>query len=131
MPPAAPRPASMQIAGVVGVLEGLGLLGYALTIAAIERSQPTAGIRGSDLAPGVLVGLYVAFALLILTVTRALTRGSRRAWTPYLLAQAFALVVAQALFAYQSTWAIGGVVVGLAAVGSVCASMPSTRACLG
>ena len=122
-------PATLRGAVAVGVLELLGIVGYALSIALFERGGATSGIAGSgaDLAPGVLVAIYLGFAVLVALVVRSVGRGSRRALTPYLLAQAFGVVIAQPLLQATPTRFVGllVLVVSLAGIGLVLA--PATR----
>ena len=126
-------PASLRGAVAIGLLEVLGIVGYALSIAIFERGGSTSGIAGSgaDLAPGVLVVIYLGFAVLVALVVRSVGRGSRRALTPYLLAQAFGVVVAQPLLQAAPTRLVGLLVliVALAGIGLVLA--PSSRRSLG
>lgn len=91
------RPIPLWAALAVAAAEALALAGYAVAIAVKYLSEGTAGASGSDVSPWILVVTYLAFATLIGVVCRALYRGSGSARTPYLLTQAFALVVAQAL----------------------------------
>lgn len=129
MPAFASLPTSSRIAVVAGWGEALSLIGYAVSIVAFESTGSTAGISGSgaDLAPSVLVALYIAFAGLVLLTSTALMRGSRHALAPFLLAQAFGIVIAQALLGADGTRA-AGVVVLLVAVGAGAAAlMPASR----
>lgn len=82
---------------VIGVVEFLGLLGYAMTIVLSSLLHGTSGATGSDVSPWVLLVTYCAFAALVGLIWRGLWRGSAAARTPFLLAQAFAIVIAQPL----------------------------------
>lgn len=114
----------LRIAGVVGYVEAMALIAYAISILAFEQGGATSGISGAgaDLAPGVLVALYLAFAVIVFVVTTGLLRASRRAFTPYLLVQAFGLVVAQPLLGAASTRLAGVVLVAVAALALVVAA---------
>lgn len=117
MPETPALPLSLRIGIAVGYLEALATVAYGLSIAAFERTGSTSGISGSgaDLAPAVLVAVYVGFACLVFLVTHMLRRGRRSALTAYLLVQAFGLVVAQPLLQESST-RLGGAVIVLAAL---------------
>lgn len=106
-----------QMVTVVGYLEALSLFGYGASIALFERSGVTNGMTGSSLAPVVLTALYAIFAGIAVLVTRMLTSGRRAAFTPFLLMQAFAFVVAQSLIGAHSTRAAGVALVALGALG--------------
>lgn len=123
------RPRPILMAGAVGLIEALSLLLYGLSIVVYESRGSTSGIAGSgaDLAPAVLIGLFVVFGALVLFVTWLLLQGRRVARTPYLLAQAFAAVVAQALLSATSTRALGVVVLALAALAVAMTLTPSSR----
>ena len=120
-----PRP--LQVAVVAGYVETVGLGAYGISIAAFESSGATAGVTGSDLAPGILIAIYACFALILFVVTTGLGRLRRRAFTPFLLSQGFGLVVAQPLLAEPSTRAAGAVIAGIAAVGAVAVLWPAGR----
>jgi hypothetical protein len=105
-----------MIAGAIGLIEALALALYGLSIVAFERSGETSGISGSgaDLAPGVLVGLFLAFAAIVLLVTRLLVQGRPVARTPFAMTQAFALVIAQPLVTATGTRVFGILIIALA-----------------
>lgn len=107
------RPLPLWLALAVAAWEVVALVGYAISIVVLHAVQGTEGATGSDVSPWVLVATYLAFAGLIGAVLLALWRGSGGARTPYLLTQAFALVVAQALVNGGET---GEVVAGWAMV---------------
>ncbi len=123
MPAFTSLPTALRIAVGIGLLEALAVLGYGVSIAAFERGGSTQGISGSgaDLAPAVLVAVYVGFAGLVLLVDLLLLRGRHSALTAFLLVQAFGLVVAQPLLQEASTRAIGVLLVlaALAALGAI------------
>ena len=109
---ALPRP--LRAAGALGYLQAVGLTAYAISIAAFEQGGTTAGVTGTDLAPVVLVALYLAFAAIAFGVSTGLVQCRRRAFTPYLLLQAFGLVVAQPLLAEPGTRVLGVLLVAVA-----------------
>lgn len=113
------RPRSITAAVVVGLIEALALVLYGISIVVYEQGGDTTGISGSgaDLAPVVLIGLFLVFAALVLLVTWLLSKGRRAARTPFLMVQAFAIVVAQPLIAEPSTRVLGGLVLLAVAVG--------------
>jgi len=123
------RPRPILIAGAVGVIEALALVLYGVSIVLSERGAATSGISGSgaDLAPGVLVGLFLAFAALVVLVTWLLLQGRRAARTPFAMAQAFAVVIAQPLLSAGSTRAAGILLVAVAAVGLAALFTSSAR----
>ena len=130
MPAHPTPPPAVRLAVGVAVMQAAGLLAYGGSIVLSEQGEPTTGISGSgaDLAPGVLVALYGVFAALVLLVARAYGRGARAAFTPFLLVQAFAVVVAQPLLSAASTRALGGLVLASAVAGGVAAlSGPARR----
>ena len=108
------------------------MVAYAVSILRFESGGSTTGIAGSgaDLAPGVLVTIYLGFAALVLFVAWHIGRGSRRAFTPYLLAQAFGVVVAQPLLQASSTRGIGAIVLVIAIVGLAAILAPGSRQAL-
>lgn len=116
-------PVQVRWAAGVAVTQAAGLIAYGISIIVSEQGQSTSGIAGSgaDLAPGVLVGLYLVFAALVLVIARAYRRGSRAAVTPLLLVQAFAVVVAQPLLAAAGTRGLGLLVLLTALVGAALA----------
>ena len=129
MPERIDRPRPILIAGAVGVIEALALVLYGVSIVLSERGAATSGISGSgaDLAPGVLVGLFLAFAALVVLVTWLLLQGRRAARTPFAMAQAFAVVIAQPLLSAGSTRAAGILLVAVAAVGLAALFTSSAR----
>lgn len=116
VPERSDRPRPIMIAGAIGLIEALALALYGLSIVAFERSGETSGISGSgaDLAPGVLVGLFLAFAAIVLLVTRLLVQGRPVARTPFAMTQAFALVIAQPLVTATGTRVFGILIIALA-----------------
>ena len=132
MPAFQALPLSVRVCGVVGYLEVFGLAAYAVSIAFFELAGSTAGIAGdgAQLAPPVLIALFLVFALLVLLVTTALLRGSRRALTPSLLTQAFGVVIGWTLVDASGTRALGLGVLSLAAVGLAALLSPAARGSL-
>jgi hypothetical protein len=121
------QPRAVRIAALIGAAQGIALATYALALVSFEARSTTTGIKGSDLAPGVLVALYLVFALLVFGVTYWFATGRAAARTPFLLIQAFGLVVAQPLFSGDGSKpvAAGIVIASLVALG--CALAPSSR----
>ncbi len=117
VPPVNERPRVLTIAIGIGVLEAIALTLYGVSIAIFERTSETSGISGSgaDLAPAILITLLVIFAGLVLLVTWMLAGGRRAARTPFVMVQAFAIVVGQSLAAAAPT-RIAGIAVIAAAV---------------
>lgn len=83
----------------IGAVEAVALAGYGTLLLVASFTEGTAGAVGSDVSPTVLFISYWVFAVLIAWIVRGVARGSARARTPYLLTQAFGLVVAQTLLA--------------------------------
>jgi hypothetical protein len=110
------RPRPVTIAGGIGVIEAICLVLYGISIVAFEQTSQTSGISGSgaDLAPAILVALFAVFAALVLLVTWMLSRGRRAARTPFVMVQAFAIVVGQPLAAATSTRTTGIALIALA-----------------
>ena len=104
-------PNSLKLAGALGFLQAIGLAAYAVSIIGFELSGSTSGIHGSDLAPGVLVTVYFLFAVMIAAVTYLLLQQRRAARTPFLLIQAFGLVIAQPLVSGANTLVVGIVII--------------------
>ncbi len=91
--PGSPGPVVLlQIATTAAGLEVLGLVGYGIAIGWSARHG-----GGKVSAAPVLVVLYLIFAVLLALVARGLRRRRMVARTPFLLAQAFALIVAWTL----------------------------------
>lgn len=130
MAPIGSLPVSLRIAAGVGVIESVALATYALAIVGFEQRAQTSGISGTQLAPAVLVGLYLVFAALAAGVAWLLIGLRAAAMTPYLLLQAFALVVAQPLVLAPATRALGAVVAAVALGGAFAVLMPSSRSLL-
>lgn len=127
MPAFISLPRSVRVAGVIGLLQTVGLAAYAISIIAFEFTDSTSGVQGSDLAPGVLVLLYFVFAALIGFVTYAFVTGHAAARTPFLLIQAFGIVIAEPLFAGDGTTGIAVAIVALSVVAAVASVLPSSR----
>ena len=125
-------PATVRAAAAIAVLEAAGIVAYAVSILRFESDGSTSGIAGSgaDLAPGVLVTIYLGFAALVLFVAWRILSGSRRAFTPYLLTQAFGVVVAQPLLQADSTRGIGVAVLVVALAGLAAILARPSRAAL-
>lgn len=117
----------LKIALAVGVIEVFAVVAYAISIGVLHLQQGTSGAVGSDVSPWFLITTYMGFAALILLVIWKLNSGSGGARTPYLVTQAFALVVAEALFnGAETAEVIGGwVLVALALVGAVAILNPA------
>ena len=118
----ASRPVTLLIALAIGAAEALALLAYGISIISSSLISGSSGSQGSDVSPWILLAAYVAFALLIALVVRGLWRGSAVSRTPFLLAQAFAIVVAQTLVAGSEPFekVLGWSCIVLALAGAVC-----------
>ncbi len=129
MPAFASLPTGLRIAGVLGYLEALAVISYGISIRAFETTGSTSGISGSgaDLAPSVLTVLYAAFATLMGILATVLVRRRRAGLTPFLLVQAFALVVAQPLLLGNATRVLGVVVAVVALIAAGSALAPASR----
>lgn len=125
-------PRALRLAGAIGYLEALATAGYGLSIAVFERGGTTSGISGSgaDLAPIVLVAVYLGFAALVWLVTRMVMRGRRSALTAFILVQAFGLVIAQPLLQETSTRVVGLLLVLVSVAALVSVLMKSARGAL-
>lgn len=130
MPAYISLPITLRLAGVIGALESIGFGAYALSIIGFELTSTTSGIQGSDLAPSVLIALFIIFSVLIAAITYFLMSARVAARTPYLLTQAFGIVIAQLLITGDGTFwlaiAIGAMSVG----GAVLVLTPSARQAL-
>ena len=88
------RSGALVFVSAVGASEALMLLGYGASIIVFEVVSTTSGISGTtDLAGPVLAGLLMVFGALVGTVSWAAWNRRSSARTPYVVAQAFALVV--------------------------------------
>lgn len=126
MPTLASLPNGLKVAGLLGTVEAIGLAAYGISIIGFELGGSTTGMQGSDLAPGVLVVLYFVFAALIALVTFALLQTKLGARTPFLLIQAFAVVIAQPLVSGEGTIAIGVVIICCAVAAAVACLLPTS-----
>lgn len=126
MPTLASLPNGLKVAGMLGTVEAVGLAAYGISIVGYELSGSTTGMQGSDLAPGVLVALYFIFAALIAVVTFALLQTKRGARTPFLLIQAFAVVIAQPLISGEGTSVIGLGIIGCALAAAIACLLPAS-----
>ena len=117
VPPVNNRPRVLTIAVGMGVVEAIALALYGVSIAIFEQTGETSGISGSgaDLAPAILTTLLAIFAGLVMLVTWMLAGGRRAARTPFVMVQAFAIVVGQSL-ATAAPMRIAGIVVMTAAL---------------
>ena len=123
-------PPTLRLAAAIGFVETVALLTYGLSIAAFEQDGSTAGVTGSDLAPIVLIGLYAVFAAIVFAVTFGLLQRRMRSFTPFLLVQAFGVVVAQPLVTGAGTRALGVVVAALAVAAAGSLLAPASREAL-
>ena len=101
------RTGALTFAVIVGALEALLLIGYALSILVFEVfGGTTQGISGStDLAPLALVVLIVVLGLLAALVTWSAWNRKAAARTPFFLMQAFVVVGAWTLATGDVGWA--------------------------
>lgn len=90
-------PPALKLSMVIGLAEVVAILIYALSIGWLHLQQGTQGATGSNVSPWFLIFTYVVFAGMIGWIVYKLYRRSGVARTPYLLTQAFAIVIAQAL----------------------------------
>ncbi len=97
--PAPGRPRTLLAAAVIGAVEALALVGYAVAIAV---SAWRVGEDGA--AAPVQVAIYLLFALGIALVVRGLLSGRRLARGPYVVTQLFGLVVGWTLAAGDGIW---------------------------
>jgi hypothetical protein len=100
VPPVNDRPRVLTIAVGIGAVEAIALTLYGVSIAIFEQTSETSGISGSGA---------------VLLVTWMLAGGRRAARTPFVMVQAFAIVVGQPLAAAAPT-RIAGIVVMTAAL---------------
>ena len=114
--PDAPR---LRFAAAIGIAQAVALAAYGLSILVFEWNGTTTGVSGAgaDLAPALLVALYVAFAALAAVPAFFLSRGKPSARTPFVFVQVFALVIAQTLLAASQTRLVGVIVALSAAAG--------------
>jgi len=111
------------VAIVIGALEALLLVAYAVSIAVFELVGTTSGIAGrTELAAPILIVLIAVFGVLIGIVTRAVWQRRSAARTPFLLTQAFGVVAAWTLTDGTDGWVriLGYAVLALAVVAFVC-----------
>ena len=123
-------PVPLKIAGGIGVVQAIALAAYGLSIIGFELGGSTSGMQGSELAPGVLAVLYFVFAALIAFVTYALMQRKAGARTPFLLIQAFGVVVAQPLLAGSSTMLIGVALITISVAAAAATLLPQSRRAL-
>jgi len=123
----------LAICIVIGALETLGLVGYAIAIAIASVTQGTdQGIAGSSSTPLVAVAVFVGFALLLGAVVRGLLARKSIARTPFIVGQLFALVVGGSLFSSDDSAirALAAALCAAAVVGIGAALAPTTSAAL-
>ena len=130
MPALKALPWTLKLAGAIGVVQTIALAAYAVMIIGFEMSSSTSGIQGSDLAPSILIAMYLLFAALLAFVTFALVDGRSAARTPFLLAQAFGVVIAQTLWAGDGLQAIAVAIGASALTAGVLCILPVSRAAL-
>lgn len=125
--PAFEKSLPLKIALVIGLFELIAILAYAVSIGILHLQQGTTGAVGSDVSPWFLIATYVGFAALVGLVISKLNSGNGSARTPYLLTQAFALVIAQALISGAEVFEViaGWVLVGLGIAGAVAILTPA------
>ncbi|MEY4347864.1 MAG: hypothetical protein RIS43_283, partial [Actinomycetota bacterium] len=101
--------------------------GYAISIMVSYLTTGSHGASGSDVSPWFLVLVYLGFAALIGLNARGLWRGNGSARTPYLVTQAFAVVVAQTLLSgANNAEVIGGwALIVIAVTGAISILRPS------
>lgn len=126
-PATATRPGALLAAAVIGCVEALGLVAYAVAIA-ISAWQ----VGEDGAAAPVQVVIYVLFALGIWLVVRGLLAGRRLARGPYVVTQLFGLIVGWTLAAGDGTWVhlTGWVVLALSMAGIALMLNPAVSAAL-
>jgi len=115
---AQPRHWLLTVALAIGLIEVGGLLGYGIAIVVSYYAFGSTGVTGSGSAPWILLVMFAGFAAAIFQIVRVLWHGNASARTPYLLAQAFALVISQTLLNGAETVerVIGWALIGMALV---------------
>ncbi len=118
---------ALKTAIAIAVLELVGVAGYAVSILFSYLTTGSHGTTGSDVSPWILAVLYLAFAALIALIVRGLSKGKGSARTPYLITQAFAVVVAEALISgsEDAEKILGWALVAIALAGSISILRPS------
>lgn len=118
---------ALKTSFAIAIAEMLAVAGYAISIVIAYLSTGSHGTSGSDVSPWVLVLVYLGFAALIALNARGLWRGNGSARTPYLVTQAFAVVVAQTLLnGANSAEVIGGwALIIIAVTGAISILRPS------
>lgn len=118
---------ALKISILVGVVQVVAIVTYAISIGVLHLIQGTQGTVGSDVSPWFLILTYLAFAALVLWVVFKLNRGSGGARTPYLITQAFGLVIAQALVNGSETAEVVGawVMIVVSIIGAVAILTPA------
>jgi hypothetical protein len=118
---------ALKISILVGLLQAAAIITYAISIGVLHLVQGTQGTTGSDVSPWFLIVTYFGFAALILWVVMKLNRGSGGARTPYLITQAFGLVIAQALvYGSETAEVIGAwVLIALSITGAIAILTPA------
>ncbi len=124
---AAPRPTALLAAAVIGTLEALGLVAYAVAIALAARQVGEDGA-----AAPVQVVIYVLFALGIALVVRGLLSRRRLARGPYVVTQLFGLVVGWTLASGDGVWVhlTGWAVLAMSVTGIALMLNPAVSAAL-
>jgi hypothetical protein len=117
----------LLIAMAIASLQALGLVIYSLTIGINFVAEGTSGVSGTDVSPWSLIGVFLAFAALIGLIIRGLWRGNGSARTPYLVTQAFGIVVGQTLVSGSETFEdIGGwALIAISIVGAIMIMHPT------
>ncbi len=112
----------LRTATVFAALESLALVVYAIAIGVAARDS-----RGSSVtATGWEIAVYLLFAALIGLVWWGLTRRNSLARTPYLLTQAFVVIVGWTVFAGDGvfTKTVGLIILAVGVVGVVVGFTP-------
>lgn len=125
--PASEKSLPLKIALAIGLFELVSIIAYAASIGILHLQQGTSGAVGSDVSPWFLIFTYIGFAVLIGLVVWKLSAGNGSARTPYLLTQAFALVIAQALISGAEAFEVfaGWTLVVLGIAGAVAILTPA------
>ena len=118
---------ALKFSLAIALVETVGVTAYAVSIVLSYVQNGSSGTTGSDVSPWFLFIVYLGFAALIALVARGLWRGSGAARTPYLVTQAFAIVVAQPLISGAEVFerVLGWALVAIALAGSISILRPS------
>jgi hypothetical protein len=117
----------LLLAIAIASAEMIGLVVYGVAIELAFLRTGSSGTSDEDVAPWALLVIYFVFAALIGLIVRALWQGKASARTSYLVAQAFALVIAQSLISGSEGFevALGWVMIVAAITGAIAIFTPA------